>query len=175
MKLSRTLHRMLVALALLSTIATASAVTYAWWLLIEYEPETTQVESIGVSELESSWVLAEALTKAAVPPEELDDFQKNYEPDGYKFSMEGDFNADGKRDRAVVGIYKDKSGKGGRFLLIVTEATRGKWVKSFLSPAPGRSGFSILRMEGNELVWYLCMGCDISSTLKWNGRSYELL
>ena len=58
-------------------------VRYAWWVVIEYEPETKHIQGIPVSDIEPSWTLAEPLSKEAIPPEELADFQKNYEPDGH--------------------------------------------------------------------------------------------
>ncbi len=123
---------LLTALLLLSIPKIGMAVKYAWWLLITYEPETTRIQSIPVSDIDPSWSLAEVLSKEAIPPEQMSDFEKHYEPYGYSFSKEGDFNADGKQDRALVGIYKDKSGEFGRFLLILTEYERNKWVKSFV-------------------------------------------
>jgi hypothetical protein len=173
--MKRILYISLVACFVLSMSQTGVALKYAWWLLITYEPETKHVESIPVADIDSSWTLAEPLSKEAIPPEEMNDFEKYYEPDGYSFSKEGDFNADGKRDRAVVGIYKDKSGGVGRFLLILTEAQKNKWVKSFVFKNPGKAGFGILREEKGRLAWYLCMDCDILSFVKWENGKYVLV
>jgi hypothetical protein len=153
---------------------TGETVKYAWWLLIEYEPETKHIQAIPVSEIDPSWTLAEALSKEAIPPEELSNFQKHYERDGYSFTKEGDFNGDGKRDKAIVGIYKDKSGKMGRFLLILTESQKNKWTKSFVYKNPGKPGFSILRIENNQLCWCFCMDCDIMNYVRWKNGKYVL-
>lgn len=159
------------AFLFLSMSQIALAVKYAWWLLITYEPETTHIQSIPVADIDPSWSLAEPLSREAIPPEETSDFQKNYEPYGYSFWKEGDFNGDGKRDRALVGIYQDKSGGGGRFLLILTESQKNKWDKSFVYKNPGKAGFSILRLKDGKLAWYFCMDCDIFSFVEWkNGR-----
>ena len=172
--MKRTLGIFLMACLLFSMPQTGVAIRYAWWLRISYETETTHIQSISVSDLDPSWTLAEPLSKEAIPPEELTDFEKLYEPDGYSFSKEGDFNADGKRDRAVVGIYKDKSGGVGRFLLILTESQKSKWIKSFVYKSPGNAGFSILREEKGHLTWYFCMDCDIYSFVKWENGRYIL-
>ncbi|MEE9478628.1 MAG: hypothetical protein V3V71_18425 [Roseateles sp.] len=118
---------------------------------------------------------AEALSKDAIPPEEIMDFEKHHEPHGYSFSKEGDFNADGKKDRALVGIYKDKFGNTGRFLLILTESSKKRWVKSFLYKSPGRAGFSILARERGYLAWYFCMECDVFSFVKWEHGTYVVV
>jgi len=171
----RNLSTIAVGLTLFLAPQIGVTVTYAWWLLIRYQPDGTNILSIPISEIDPSWSFADPLSKKdAVPPEELDDFERNYESDGFSFSKDGDFNADGKRDRAVVGVYKDKSGQTGRFLLILTEVQRNKWVKSFLHKNPGEARFSILRVEDGHLVWYFCMGCDIYSPVKWEKGRYKV-
>ncbi len=160
------------AILLLTMPQITLGVKYAWWLLITYEPETNQIESIPVAVIDPSWSLAEALSKEAIPPEEMIDFQKNYEPYGYSFSKAGDFNLDGKRDKALVGIYQDKSGGVGRFLLILTESQKNKWVKSFLYKYPGKAGFSILRLKDGKLGWYFCLDCDDFSSIEWENGKY---
>jgi len=175
MNMRRTLSIIVFGLAFFLAPQIGLVVTYAWWVVIVYEPDGTSIHSIPISEIDPSWSFADPLSKKdAVPPEELDDFEKNYESDGFSFSKEGDFNADGKRDRAIVGVYKDRAGKTGRFLLILTETQRNKWVKSFLYKNPGKSGFSILHMEAGHLVWYFCMGCDIRSSVTWEKGRYKV-
>jgi len=158
-------------LLLLVCALPAAAVKYAWWVTIEYEPETTQILGIPVSELDPNWELAEPLSEAAIPPENMPDFQRDTGQYGYSFSKEGDFNSNGKKEKAIVGIYQEKNGDVGRFLLIYEDIENKKWS---LLKSPGRSGFSILALNENELSWYMCMECDIFSYVVWGDNAYRL-
>ena len=148
---------------------------YVWYVGMNFEPTSTVVKGIPVVSLDESWILARCLTKKDVPEKEMKDFEKYDETWGYAFQKEGDFNKDGKPDRAVVGVYKDKDGNTGRFLLVLTRL-QNKWVKSVLFKRPGRPGFSILgKLTKKSLRWSFCMECDDISYIKWEKDHYALI
>lgn len=165
---------LLISLLLLNS-SSADATEYAWWVNIEYEPGKTEILNIPLSDLDANWAFAEPLSIAAVPPEDLQVFKRDTAASGYSFTKQGDFNLDGRQDKAIVGIYKEKNGAGGRFLLVLAEAENNKWIKSSLLKSPGKAGFSILSIDNGTLAWYFCMECDALSFVKWEKDKYVLV
>ncbi|PJB80408.1 MAG: hypothetical protein CO090_04210 [Acidobacteria bacterium CG_4_9_14_3_um_filter_49_7] len=146
-----------------------------WYVGLKFEPTLTVVQDIPVASLDQSWILARCLTKKDIPQKEMKNFEKYDEPLGLSFEKKGDFNGDGKPDRAVVGVYKDKDGNTGRFLLVLTRR-QNKWVKSVLFKRPGRPGFSILgKLTKKGLGWDFCMECDDLSWIKWEKNHFVLI
>lgn len=159
---------------MVSTKAQDLTAHFAWWLTIEYTPSATQIDSIPVKVIHPSWSAASILTIKDVPSEEFEEFSQYHEALGYKFSHEGDFNKDGKKDKIVVGVYKEVSGSLGRFLLILTQKKPGVWKKDFLITILGEPGFSILWSKGSEVRWMDCMECDTGGILNWDGKKYSI-
>lgn len=155
----------------LITFATVSTAGDASWLGARYTPVEDQVESIPIRQIDKSWSKVLVLTKANQPEDVLRDLERNKHY-AYQFQLEGDFNGDEKRDKALVGVYVDNSGQVGRFLLILTVATPGRWKKAFLYKVPGVAGFSILRYEKGQVTFSTCMECDTFGDLIWKrGRN----
>jgi hypothetical protein len=92
----------------------------------------------------------------------------------FGFCFDGDFNTDGRRDRAAVGVYQAHSGEQGRFLLVLTESTPGRWEKAFLGASPPEPGFSVLWRQRGGVIWAFCMECDTFVDLVWTGTGYVL-
>jgi len=90
------------------------------------------------------------------------------------FVIDGDFNHDGRADRALVGTYETDDGQFGRFFLILTRR-RGRWTKAFLSLDRGRPGFGAILRDRDHLLWLACMDCDSYDTIAWTGREYDTL
>ena len=147
---------------------------YVWYVMANFEPTSTVVQGISVSSLDQSWVLARCLTKKDVPQKGMKNFEKFDVPLGFAFEKQGDFNCDGKPDKAVVGVYKDKKGDTGRFLLILTKKQH-KWVKSYLFKNPGRPGFNILESSKYGLKWCFCMECGNCTLVKWEKDHFVLI
>jgi hypothetical protein len=165
----------LLLVAILSLAQFAEGGGYVWYVGMNFEPTLTVVQGIPVTSLDQSWILARCLTKKDIPQKEMKGFKKYDEPLGLSFEKKGDFNGDGTPDRAVVGVYKDKDGNTGRFLLVLTRR-QNKWVKSVLFKRPGRPGFSILSKSTKKgLSWDFCMECDDLSYIKWEKDHYTLI
>src|SRR4051812_18205419 len=115
---------------------TVTAVDYAWWVTAKFEATDEVIETIRVRELDPHWITASPLrethisSKASAPGESLQDH-------GAAFQREGDFNRDGKTDKAIVGVYRTTAGEQGGFLLIITRNTHGAWTKQALFKNPG--------------------------------------
>jgi len=130
----------------------------AWWVDATFKAAETSIELIPVRDLDRSWVAASPLREsdlspeAALPGESLKDHQAAFE-------LEGDFNGDGKGDKALVGVYRTAAGEEGAFLLLLKEDTRRRWVKNRLFKAAG-ADFTALVAKGNDLTWVFCFECD---------------
>jgi hypothetical protein len=139
---------------------------HAWWVRIEFLPVHKQIRGIPVQQLDSSWHLASELTKEAIPKEVLyetgADIMRESE---MSFSRSGDFNHDGAEDLALIGVYQDKAGKRGSFILILTKDQAGNWQKSFLRYL-GKPAFAALSKNDPMEIWF-CMMCDQGVHLIW--------
>ena len=133
----------------------------AWWLTARFVPHDVAIEAIPVRELDSRWVAAAAL-KAAVLPVEASSAGESVEAHGGAFELSGDFDRDGRIDKALVGVYKTDSGDVGRFLLVLTVGKGRTWSKRALFKQQGEAGFSVLFLQRGRLVWAFCMECDSS-------------
>jgi hypothetical protein len=122
------------------------------------------VASIPIKYLDADWSAAEVLTRKLLPPEAASDPSSLTNP-AFGFSREGDFNSDGLKDKALVGVYRTKAGQTGTFLLVLTRQVSGKWQKVFLEKVPGTPGFSVLWSDGKAVRWYHCMECDTFAVL----------
>lgn len=168
----RTIHT-ICFLSFMVAFPTISFEELASWLNVKYAPIQDKIESIPVEAIDKSWSKVLVLSKENQPQDVLKDLEDR-EQHGYRFQLEGDFNKDGEKDKAVVGIYEDKAGIMGRFLLILTKAKSGVWEKAFLYKSPGEPGFSILFYEKEHLSFSTCMDCDEFADLIWEKGNYRL-
>jgi hypothetical protein len=131
------------------------------------------VESIPVKDLDRTWAAASPLREerldagAQEPGESL----KNH---GAAFQLEGDFNRDRKRDRAIVGVYRTTTGETSGFLLILTRDGSDRWKKRALFKNP-EGGFSALTVtNAGQLAWAFCFECDGVCIVKPSWRGWRL-
>jgi hypothetical protein len=165
----------LLAAALLLLAASPSiAEESSDWLATErFKPNQVRLLSIPVKDLDKTWTKAALITK-----EKLSPAAARYLSDkpNYLFVVDADLNKDGKRDRAVVGVYETHSGETGEFLLVVTEKGRGSWKKAFLEKIPGETGFTALCYTEGIVGWSNCFECDSSlGDVAWTGSKYSLV
>jgi hypothetical protein len=158
---------------LIATNANAET-KYAWWVTAEFEPKNDNIENIPVNKIDKSWDKAEALSWKRISKDglEKDLDTGSIDLERYNFFFTGDFNNDGKQDKAIVGVYKNKNGQTGTFLLILSRANTGKWEKSFLKCIDGKPGFSILWKAKEGFDWCSCLECDHCAEIRWNGKEY---
>jgi hypothetical protein len=153
-------------------LPTTAFAEVAWWLTERFTPAQTSYEGLSARELHPKWAKFSVLSDAALPAKAKPDLAW-MRKHGLAFTREGDFNRNGRRDRAVTGVYVEADGRTGRFLLVLEQNGR-RWRKAFLSTDPGEPGFSILSGRGQELYWGPCMECDIASRVKPRGKTYVL-
>ena len=170
-RVQRSSWQMLAVVCFAGLPSSASA-EMAWWLTERFTPRQTSYEGLSARELHPEWEKFSILSDAALPAKAKPDLEW-MRKHGLAFTREGDFNRNGRRDRAVTGVYIDTAGRSGRFLLVLEQDGR-RWRKTFLSTDPGEPGFSILSGRGQELYWGPCMECDIASRVKPRGKTYIL-
>jgi hypothetical protein len=141
----------------------------AWWLRVRFEPIGQTVLNVPVSSLDSSWQLASELSKDLLKPEILgEDGWARMEANRLGFARTGDFNSDGISDLALVGMYKDREGVQGNFLVVLTKSSTGGWQKTFLKSWPGHAGFLAIDLATNRIRLWKCMECDMPDELAWD-------
>jgi len=144
-----------------------------WWVTARFQPTDNKIESIRVNKIDPSWKKATVLSHEILPEEAKSD-PASLEGPGKDFRIEGDFNEDGEKDIALVGVYRDKGGELGGFILILTQVSSGRLQKAFLLKYPGYNGFHKLWYDGKELILWRCMLCDGSVTILWTKDGYEI-
>ena len=142
----------------------------AWWLRIEFRPVHQTVRGIPVRNLDSNWIRATELKKSYIPRELLFEFGRDEMAEYHLgFTRSGDFNQDGNPDEALVGVYENRQGVRGGFILILSQ--RGPELeKIYLEEWPGKPGFVALGLNGDNLVVWGCMECDSAAELAWDRK-----
>ena len=155
------------------TAAAPAATAYSWWVTATFDPQGETVEGLPIRTIDTSWAGALALSRSVLPSVAANDLS-GLADSTITFTRDGDFNHDGVRDRALVGVYRTHAGTTGRFLLILTQRS-GRPTIAHLSQEPGQAGFSGLAIAHDTLSWVECMECDVSWEFAWNGHEYALL
>jgi len=145
----------------------------AWWLRATFEPRGLEVLGIPVRAIDSEWIAASPLTPDELPPDAREPGFR-IEDTELRLSIDGDFERDGKTDKALVGVYRTRSGAVGRFLLIASENFDGAWEKRAVFSDPGSPGFSALTYRGGEVQWWDCMLCGSYQAVVLQGGTFKL-
>lgn len=142
----------------------------AWWLRIEFRPVHQTIRGIPVRNLDSNWIRATELKKSYIPKDLLFEFGRDGMAENHlEFARSGDFNKDGNPDEALVGVYEDRQGVRGGFILILSQ--RGhKLEKIYLEEWPGNPVFVALGRNGDNLLVWSCMECDSAQELGWDRK-----
>jgi hypothetical protein len=90
------------------------------------------------------------------------------------FQLEGDFNRDGKRDKAIVGVYRTLTAETGGFLLILTRDGDERWKKRALFKNPEGEFSALTLTSAGQLQWAFCFECDGVCTVKPSWRGLKL-
>ncbi|MBI3754091.1 MAG: hypothetical protein HY266_08645 [Deltaproteobacteria bacterium] len=152
----------------------AIAIDESWWLTETYEASELQIQGIPIANIDSAWVAAGVLRRDSLSSGAQHYLDSHEWTQGWSFSLEDDFNRDGFKDRTVVGIYRDKTGAAGTFVLILTHKKNG-WSKAFLATEKNHPGFSMIKNGGQGLIlWTHCFECDTVAEIYWDGKSYKL-
>ncbi|HKW50619.1 MAG TPA: hypothetical protein VJQ53_02705 [Candidatus Eisenbacteria bacterium] len=164
---------MVAALLLFAALPSIAEENSDWLATERFKPTEEKVLSIPVKELDKTWARATLLTKDKLSPEAI---RYLSDKQNYLFVVDADLNQDGKRDRAVVGVYESVSGEKGEFLLVATEKGLGTWKKAFLEKVPGEPGFTALCYSEGIVGWQNCFECDGSlGDVLWSEGKYSLV
>jgi len=97
------------------------------WPVMTFVPTGTEIDSLPLALIDSSWSLATPLDVSMLPQHDSTGVFGVSDSVGFRF--EGDFNHDGIPDRARVGVYHDAQGDEGSFVLILTRSSLGTAAK----------------------------------------------
>jgi hypothetical protein len=145
----------------------------AWWVTARFTPSQTAYGNLRIADINPSWDKLLVLDDASVLAQAKPDLV-SMSRDGFAFQVNNFFKRPGISDREITGVYQDKSGHSGRFLLVLERAGTGPWKVAYLLPVEGNAGFSVLYRNGETLSWSFCMYCDGGSRLTFRGGQYRL-
>jgi hypothetical protein len=169
------MSRLWVALLLVVALGAtqADAITYAWWLTAQFTPEGQSVEGLPLSAVDTTWTAASVLREEMFPPEARQSGESVADHGGH-LTLAIDLDGDRRPEKAVVGVYRDRAGVTGRFLLILATDSRGRLRRKALFAEPGSPGFSALFLWDKTLHWAFCMECDSSCAIVNRRASWTL-
>ncbi len=145
----------------------------AWWLHADFAPSATAYDSLPVSEINPEWVKVTVLSYASLPSEAKSDIEW-MRRGGFGFQVDDYFKQKGLSDRELCGVFEDRNGRKGRFLLVLEKPQDGRWKVAFLHKEMGEAGFSVLVRKSNGLFWGACMQCEEFSRLRLKQGSFHL-
>jgi len=94
--------------------------------------------------------------------------------DGFGFQVDDYFKQEGLSDRELCGVFEDRNGRHGRFLLVLQRPKNGPWKVAFLHRELGEAGFSVLVRRPGGLFWGTCLQCEEFSRLRLKQGSFRL-
>jgi hypothetical protein len=137
----------------------------AWWKRVFFIPMGQSIRGIPAKQIDSSWHRVSELRKGLVPDKLISG--KTWDPE---FSVEGDFNLDGRSDVALIGVYEAESGHLGTFMLVLTRMENGELKKEYLEDFGHALGIIGIVARGNFLELSSCpaQDCEPIGTLVWD-------
>jgi hypothetical protein len=158
----------------------AAPMDAVWWERVRFDAGNRTVRGLVVGNLDPAWRLASELKAESIPSEGRvsgHDAAGQMRDNGLSFSINGDFNGDGKEDLAVVGVYEDSMGGRGKFLLVLTRSAGEPWQKAFLRSWSGEPGFLALTRERGAIILSSATGFLDRRALEWDRQdaSYSLV
>jgi hypothetical protein len=145
----------------------------AWWLQARFSADSTNYMGVDISTIDPNWVKMTVLSYKRLPAEAKSDLGW-MRKGGFAFVKEGHLSHKRFVERAAVGVFEDRFGNGGRFLLVLRKDTSGAWKKVFLHKEIGDLGFSVLVSKGRRIYWGTCMQCENFRTLAINETGASL-
>jgi len=160
---------MLALVACSATMRKTGKFNYAWYIGMEFEPDSSYFfEGLPVGEVDHELKYVRVLSAADVPATVPDHERPGN--NGHFFLLVRDVDKDGIEEDIYVGVYEDKSGERGMFILI---SKKGK--VEYFRKHPGPAGFSVLCPgRNNSVLWAYCINCDAFDTITWNGNSFDI-
>jgi len=142
------------------------------WPVMTFVPTGTEIDSLPLALIDSSWSLATPLDVSMLPQHDSTGVFGVSDSVGFRF--EGDFNHDGIPDRARGGVYHDDQGDEGSFVLILTRSSPERWTRAFVDTEPGEPRLTVLVNDPSGLIWAECMSCGRWRPVFWSEGHYEL-
>jgi len=164
MKLCRDSLTLVLAVFAVS-ISTAQEPVDAWWLHAKFVPNDTEYQSLAVAKINPNWLKISILSFAALPPESRADVIWMHR-NGFDFEVADFFKRKNLIDRELCGVFEDRAGRKGRFLLVLERRDAGPWKVAFLHQEYGQPGFSVLLRNRTRLYWGTCMRCGEFNRLR---------
>lgn len=149
----------------------------SWWLRIRFRPAFDSIRGVPLADIEPGWDKATEFRAEYFPYKVARQAALDLEKSGSHLSLLGDFNTDGDEDLALAGVFRDKSGQSGSFVLILTREEGGGWRKAHLATHLGDASFAVLDpVPGGVQAWW-CLECDYYFEIRWDEqtRSYQTI
>jgi hypothetical protein len=147
--------------------------TEAWWLQAVFPVNNTGYGSLKAQDINPAWTKMSVLSYGSLPAEAASDLSWMHK-DGFMFETEDFFRRPGVTDKEICGVFEDKSGRQGRFLLVLEKSGPASWKVAYLHEERGSAGFSIFVRKAGKLYWGTCLQCDEFGQLILKDGKFDL-
>ncbi|MDA8125287.1 MAG: hypothetical protein M0009_08885 [Deltaproteobacteria bacterium] len=154
--------------------SSANLPDFIWWDHVEFFPTGKAIRGIPLSQIDPSWKFASELKKPRKVIAHIGrDIMKEY---GIAFSRQGDFNKDGREDLVTVGVYENKKGNRGSFILVLSKDSKSRWRKVSVIASLEKPHFQAVAEKNGKIEIWGCIDCDWVNWLVWDkkSKSYSL-
>jgi hypothetical protein len=148
---------------------------YAWWVVAEFHPFTTEVRGIPANKLGKSWCKATELRKDLLPKEIMIGQNGGVSMEGFSFALEGNFDGSANKQIALVGVYEECGGNTGHFFMILDQPAVGRPKVRFLSSVQNPHPFAALTVKDETITLWACLQCDNYAMLKWDRKQRKFV
>lgn len=142
----------------------------SWSLDLNVEPTKTQIAGTQINEFNSEIVYIEPLT--CDHPSLNQQKCQQVEESGGQFEMIVDGNQDGRYERWSIAVAKLKGGEYAKVLLIQDELNSE--LMQLLFVEANAPGFSALYLQQGQVMWGMCLSCDVLADIVWQQGQYQL-
>lgn len=137
----------------------------AWFLRERYEAQGKFILGVSIEKIDQSWADAEILSLEKLCQEGRAEMPNRPE---YSFQADYDIDRDGINEKLAVGIYKDRAGHSGRFLVALKPSSNGALMPFGVVKADEPRFTAIVKGKDGEPVWAFGIDSSDAATIAWN-------
>jgi hypothetical protein len=148
-------------------------VTEAWWLQAVFPVRNTGYDSLKAEYINVAWTKMSVLSYASLPNIASPDLSWMHK-EGFTFETDNFFRRPSVTDKEICGVFEDKSGRQGQFLLVLEKSGSDSWNVAFVHEERGTAGFSVFVRKSGKVYWGTCLQCDEFGQLFLKDGKYSL-
>lgn len=142
----------------------------SWSLNFSVEPKETQIAGNDVADIHSELTLISPINceHSALNSQQCQQVADS----GGQFDLLVDGNQDGRFERWQIAVAQLRNGEYAKVLLVHDDAS-GELMQLLLVDSTN-PGFSALYFHQGQIMWGMCLSCDVLADVVWEAGAYQL-